>query len=219
MTKLKDAVDEVLLWMKRLGGNSLLTRPIVKLHMNEAMKEVYQWAVAAEPTFYTAKNTFASTALLAYPNDYRATLIIEITDSDCVAGFAAPVKHREYAMRANSATSGPDVADPIAVHTGTGIIIAPARQGTQWFLRTVPHLTDDDTDLEQYLPFLWIEELILKTMELARLRTTATGEIPTASEKGLQMVDFAHRTLKSSMEALKIFSQPMPDGSALIQGG
>lgn len=211
-----DAIGEVLMWLKRLSAGTLVSRSTVKRHMNEALKEIYQQAIVASPDFYSVKTTnFASTALLAYPASYRSTLLVECTDSDCVAGFARPVGTREYTIYSNSSTSGPSNTDPICLIGGSGIKINPARSGYHYYLMTIGDVTDETTDLETIIPWLWIEPLILKTMELARLRSGAQSENPTGIEKGLKLVDLAHQSLKASFKPLNLFNQPVPEPAGL----
>lgn len=211
MLQFIDAAQEVVVWLKRLNQNQTVTVPIIKRLMNEAIKAVYPMAIAADPDFFATKASFGSTALLAFPSDYRATLLIECTDTDCSSGFAIPTARRSMSYVVESDSIGPTASDPIYVLTGAGIVIDPARQGNHYYLKTVGDITDDTTDLETIIPWLWIETVILKTMELARLHSAQQPEEPTGIEKGLRMVDMAHQSLKSAFQPLKLFNQPVPE--------
>lgn len=208
-----DLIDDALIYLKRIVVTSSIGRKEIRVLLKEAFQVAYEESIMAEPTFYTKSLVFTATTSIPYPAHYRSTLCVRITDVTCKTKGARKVELDEWQLfRANLALQD-DANDPIYQEKATGIELQPSLAGILYYLWTLDEaaLLDDTTDVNTLIPRPMVPPLLLKILELARVRHFPTEELPSNM---IKMLEAATNTSRSITTFLKPVEQSEMEGPA-----
>lgn len=164
---LSDAITEVLIQIQQPELTVSVSRPTVKLYMNEALQYVRRIAKTSDYLYFTKSHSFSGTSV-NYQASFESMLFLYVPAS--TDGNARLASNREYnVVNANSYEVGSS-ANPVARLFSDHFVITPSSTGTYYYLATFGEITDETTDLETLLPWVYLELVILRTVELVMLR-------------------------------------------------
>lgn len=210
---ISDLIDDALIYLKRIVVTSSIGRKEIRVLLKEAFQVAYEESIMADPTFYTKSLVFTATTSIAYPAHYRSTLCVRITDVTCKSKGAREVPLDEWQLiRANLALQD-DANDPIYQLKATGIELQPSLAGILYYLWTLDESTllDDTQDVFALIPRPMVPPLLLKILELARVRHFPTEELPSNM---IKMIEAANNTSRSMTTFLKPVEQAEMEGQA-----
>lgn len=206
-TTVQQFIAEALVWVKREAVSINVSRPDMKVLLWEAFQPTYDQAVNDDPSFFMKSEAFLSSATPALPTDMRDLILVEVTAGGCLAGAAREAKTNSY-FRVN----GVDViqgttADPLYKLNETTITLSPASAGTFYY---IPKYGESDFatesfDLETILPRPYIQMLLLRVIELARVRFLRDIQVgPTNLQQRLDRMQKSARLLKAAEKPLNL---------------
>ncbi len=203
----QQVIAEALVWVKREAVTLNVSRPDMKLLLWEAFQSVYVQAVNDDPSFFMTTEAFVSSATPALPTTLRDLILVEITDAACLAGAAREAKPNNYFK-----VNGVDIiqgtaADPLFKLNETTLTLAPAYAGTYYFIPKYGEsdLSTESFDLETILPRPYIQMLVLRMVELARIRFLRDIQVgPTNLQQRLDRMQKSARLLKAAEKPLNL---------------
>lgn len=166
---LGDAIFEVLLQVQQLSISVSVSRPTVKLYMNEALQYTRRIAEASDYLFYTKSASFSGTTI-AYTADFKNMIEGGIIVPLATDGQARIPSNRQYiTMGTNNVEKG-TTANPVARLNAANWSITPTSAGTWYYLFNFGNVDDEETELTDLIPWVYEELVILKTVEFLLLR-------------------------------------------------
>jgi hypothetical protein len=210
---IEQAIDDALVWTKRLTVTNTLGRPEMRLLLREAFQRQYDLAVIGDAEFFIKTAAYGSSAAWAFPLNYRQTVLVEVPAAPR-AGAARRVDAAEWYRMVQNTRIGPTANDPIYRETSTGLILSPAVAGTWYYIRTYGDtlLDVEATDLETTIPRPFHQGIVFEMVSLARKRHFKDAQIRPEAEKMLSRARDSHRlTMKSLYPLIQSqLEQPAP---------
>lgn len=190
-------IDDGLIYLKTIVMNSTLGRKEIRILLKEAVQLAYQESLMAEPTFFFRSNSFGASTSINNPAHHRSTIAVRITDASCRTKGATEIPVEDWQKYRGNAALADTVDDPIYQLKATGFELQPALAGIQYYVGTIDEslLDNDATDVFTILPWVMIPMVLLKVVELARVRHFPTEEIPSNLVNAMQKTMEANKTL------------------------
>jgi hypothetical protein len=164
---ISDAIFEVLLRIQDQELSVSISRPTVRVYLNEALQYVKLLAEKSDYLFYVRGQSFSGTSF-AYPSDYKSTIYLFVPAA--TDGQARIASNRQYVTVNNNSYETGTTANPTARLTLTGCALTPTSDGTHYYLWTFPEQNDETVDLQTLIPWAYEELVILKTVEYILFR-------------------------------------------------
>lgn len=190
-------IDDALIYLKTIVMNSTLGRKEIRILLKEAFQNAYDEALMAEPTFFFKSNVFTANTFVTNPSHHRSTVAVRITSSSCRTKGATAYPLDEWQLMLVNGAIAPTADDPAYQLKATGFELQPSLAGIQYYVRTVNEATldDDSQDVYAIMPWVMIPMVLLKVVELARIRHFPTEEIPSNLVNSMQRAMEANKTL------------------------
>ena len=174
MLTLGDLISEVIIQIQQPELTVSVSRPTVKLYVNESLQYVRRFAKIADYLFFTKSASFSG-ASVNYPapvangiGGFESMLLIQVPGS--TDGNSRLASNREYnVVNANSIETGTS-ANPVSRLFSDHFENTPSISGTYYYLATFGNIDDETTDVETLLPWIYVELVVLRAVYLVMLR-------------------------------------------------
>lgn len=189
-----DAIFEILLQLQQQEVSVTVSRPTVKMYLNEALQFTRRIAEQSDYLYYAKSKTFTSTATITYEADFKGMIFIHVPAA--TDGQARIASNRQYVTINNNSYETGTIANPVARLQSANWIITPASTGTYYYLSMFGVVDDETANLTDYVPWVYEEMVILKTVELLMLRHFMLAEPQTKQlEQSLATAENAYKAL------------------------
>lgn len=209
---LGNVLFECMMRLKRLEATVSISRPTLKVIVNEALQYAYQLALRSDYTFYTKTHTGTGTSI-SYPSDYYKTIYVEVAAA--TEGQAREASNREYQTTFNNPFEGVAAAAPLWRAGPTALTLSNSVTWVHYYLWNFPYQETESTDITvgstAIIPWLYEEVIILKSMEIARVRHNFIPQIdPSELEKQLKDAEDAAMALYQGWKPEELYKQEVP---------
>jgi hypothetical protein len=207
---------ELMMRLKRTEATVTVSRPTLKVIVNEALQYAYQLALRSDYTFFIKSHT-GTGATITYPTSFYKTLYVEVAAA--TDGQAREASNREYQTVLNNTFEGVSATAPLWRATATGLTLNTSVTWVHYYLWTFPYQDTEATDITvgstAIIPWLYEEVVILKAMEIARIRHNFVLKLdPSELQEQLASAERAAQGLYETWKPLEIYKQETPQPAA-----
>lgn len=172
-----NVINEALTWIGRDTVEMAVGRPDMKVILNEAAQDVYDFVSINDVSLIVKKASFGSGTTISLPSDFKTVVLVEIPTA--ASGAARKAEPRDYDYAQGIQNIKGSANDPIYDLNATTFTLSPAAAGTLYY---IPKFDDsvlnvESTDLKTIFPRTYIQDLIIKMMYLAVLRHSRSVKI------------------------------------------
>lgn len=201
----------LLLRLKRLDSTIEVSRPTLKVIINEALQYAYKFALRTDYTFYVRSQTFASTTTVNYSTGTGFVDLIYVEITGATDGQARISSNRQYQTLLNNAYENPGASSPIIRMGPTSFTLSTAAAGTFYYIWSFGYQDTDATEISTLIPWIYDEVILLKSMEITRVRHNLIPIIePSELQKQLKDSEDAVRALKDNWKWLPTYKREEP---------
>lgn len=223
------ALYHILQRCKHTATTVSLDRRTALILLNKALQTIYPLALAADQTFYTAKQTIAATGTITVggsdvgktfelPEDHYKTLLVEVTAAS--EGAARIAGHREFLEISHNTFVKGNASNPVARIDSTTLEVRPASitSVTLHYIWQFPFIDDEARELSKYgedekaiIPWVFEEAVILEACRLARVRHNMISDAPALTGVAqLAGFDSVVRQIERGAQPMEIYGADIP---------
>lgn len=201
----------LLLRLKRLDSTIEVSRPTLKVIINEALQYAYEFALRTDYTFYVRSQSFGPATSVNYSTatGFRTLIYVEVpTATD---GQARSASNRQYQTLLNNPYENVGASSPIYRMGSTSFTLSVSSSGTFYYIWSFGYQDTDATELNTLVPWIYDEVIILKAMEITRIRHNLIPIVePSELQKQLAESEQTIKDLKEAWQWLPTYQREEP---------